>query len=86
VSEHEDRNEPWYDDLADDDGYPRFRLRRLIVRTVALVLIVGMLLVFPLGYLLDAELRNQHLEAAGALIEVVVLVVIIAAMRSRRRL
>ena len=44
-----------------------------------------MLLAFPLGYLLDTELRNQHLEAALVLIEVVIVAVAIAVVRSNRR-
>ena len=38
-----------------------------------------------LGYLLDTELRNQHLEAALVIIEVVVIAVLFAAVRSSRR-
>ena len=49
------------------------------------MLIVGMVLAFPLGYLLDAELRNQHLEAALVIIEVVIVAVLIAAVRVSRR-
>jgi hypothetical protein len=95
----EDEDDEWFDAMENDDDYvrrdgtadgdeeyPRFRLRRIVVRAVALLLIVGLLLAFPLGYLLDTELRNQHLEAGVALIEAVVVVVIIAALRSRRRL
>lgn len=52
---------------------------------MALLVIVGMLLAFPLGYLLDTELRNQHLEAALVIIEVVVFAVLVAAVRASRR-
>ncbi|MGI8610359.1 MAG: hypothetical protein ACR2MY_14240 [Candidatus Dormibacteria bacterium] len=50
-----------------------------------MILIVGLVLAFPLGYLLDAELRNQHLEAALAIVEVVVVVVLVASVRASRR-
>lgn len=79
---------PVPDDLSDGDGddeYPRFRARRAAVKAVAVVLIVGMLLAFPLGYLLDSELRNQHVEAVLALVELTVAVVLIAVVRSSRR-
>jgi uncharacterized membrane protein len=77
--------------MADDDGYdpdeyPRHPVRRLLTRAVALVLIVGLVLAFPLGYLLDAELRNQHLEAVLLIVEVVVVAVLFAAVRASRRL
>ncbi|MEA2681994.1 MAG: hypothetical protein QOK05_322 [Chloroflexota bacterium] len=76
------------DPFAFDDGpdeYPRYRGRRMLVKGVALVLIVGMLLAFPLGYLLDAELRNQHLEAVLALVELTIFAVLVAVVRSSRR-
>ncbi|HEV1997421.1 MAG TPA: hypothetical protein VGR61_04725 [Candidatus Dormibacteraeota bacterium] len=50
-----------------------------------MVVIVGMLLAFPLGYLLDTELRNQHLEAAMVIIEAVIVAVLIASVRASRR-
>lgn len=69
------------------DDYPRHRVRRALVRAVALVAIIGLLLVFPLGYLLDEELRTQHVEAGLALVELTIAVVLIAVVRlSRRRL
>jgi hypothetical protein len=71
--------------IDDDEEYPRHRMRRLLVKAVAYVLIVGLILAFPLGYLLDTELRNQHLEAALVIIEVVVFAVIVAVVRSNRR-
>ena len=57
----------------------------MLVKAVALLVIVGMLLAFPLGYLLDTELRNQHLEAALVIIEGVVFAVLVAAVRASRR-
>ncbi|MFN2466234.1 MAG: hypothetical protein ABR598_08235 [Candidatus Dormibacteria bacterium] len=70
----------------DEEPYPaRFRVRRTLMKVVALVLIVGLLLAFPLGYLLDAELRNQHLEAALFVIEVVIAGVLVGVVRSSRR-
>jgi hypothetical protein len=68
-----------------DDEIPRFRARRAAVKVVAVVLIVGMLLAFPLGYLLDGELRNQHVEAVLAVVEVTTAAVLIAVVRSSRR-
>jgi high-affinity Fe2+/Pb2+ permease len=77
-------DDPWVDD--DDEPYPaRLRGRRRLMKAIALVLIVGLLLAFPLGYLLDAELRNQHLEAALALIELTVAAVLVGVVRSSRR-
>ena len=52
---------------------------------MALTLIAGMLLAFPLGYLLDAELRSQHLEAVLAVIEVTIVVVLVVVVRASRR-
>lgn len=60
-------------------------MRRLLVKAVALLVIVGMLLAFPLGYLLDTELRNQHLEAALVIVEAVVVAVLVASVRASRR-
>jgi uncharacterized membrane protein YfcA len=79
---------PGDDPFAGDDGpdeYPRFRVRRALTKAVALVLIIGMLLAFPLGYLLDAELRNQHLEAVLAVVELTIAAVLVAVVRSSRR-
>ncbi len=71
---------------TDEEPYPaRFGVRRVLMKAVAIMVIVGLLLAFPLGYLLDAELRNQHLEAAIALIELTVAGVLIAVVRSSRR-
>ncbi|HEY8740228.1 MAG TPA: hypothetical protein VIN56_06525 [Candidatus Dormibacteraeota bacterium] len=73
-------------DDEDDEPYPaHFRFRRVVLKAVALVVIIGMMLAFPLGYLLDAELRNQHLEAALLLIEMVIAGVLIAVVRFSRR-
>jgi hypothetical protein len=69
----------------EEPGYTSYRLRRFIVKVVALIVIVGMLLAFPLGYLLDAELRNHHVEAGLALIELTIAVVLVAVVRSSRR-
>jgi uncharacterized membrane protein YfcA len=84
-----EEEQPFADDHFDGDGpddeYPRFRARRAAVKAVAVVLIVGMLLAFPLGYLLDSELRNQHLEAVLALVELTIAAVLIAVVRSSRR-
>lgn len=77
-------DDPWGDD--DGEPYPaRLRGRRRLMKAIALVLIVGLLLAFPLGYLLDAELRNQHLEAALALIELTIAGVLVGVVRSSRR-
>jgi uncharacterized membrane protein YfcA len=67
------------------EEYPRHRVRRAITRAVALLLVVGMLLAFPLGYLLDAEVRNQHVEAVAVIVEAVVIAVLVAVLRSNRR-
>ena len=69
----------------EDDEYPRRPLRRMATRVVAIVLIVGLVLAFPLGYLLDAELQGRHLEAVLAIVEAVVIVTLVAAVRVSRR-
>lgn len=69
----------------ESDEYPRHRARSAIVKAVALVVIVGMLLAFPLGYLLDVELRNQHVEAGLAIIEVTIAVALLAVLRASRK-
>ena len=72
-------------DWEESDVYPRHRVRRALVKAVALTLIAGMLLAFPLGYLLDAELRSQHLEAVLAVIEVTIAVLLVAVVRASRK-
>lgn len=75
------------DDWDNEEGYPRHRVRMAVTKAVALVLITGLLLAFPLGYLLDTELQNQHLEAGLVVIEVTIAIVLVVAVRgSRRRL
>jgi hypothetical protein len=69
----------------EEPGYPSYRVRRYLTKAVALIVIVGLLLAFPLGYLLDEELRNQHIEAGLALIELTIAAVLIAVVRSSRR-
>ena len=53
---------------------------------MALLLIVGVVLAFPLAYLLNEELRNQNTQVVLFLVEAVIVAVLIGAMRSRRRL
>ena len=77
---------PWEWD-EDEEDYPRRRVRGWWTKAVALVLIIGMLLAFPLGYVLDEQLRNQHVEAVLAIVEVTVAIVLVVVLRgSRRRL
>ena len=69
----------------DDDDYPRRRGRRLATRVVAVVLIVALVVAFPLGYLVDAELQGRHIEAVIAIIEVVLVATLVAVVRASRR-
>jgi len=55
------------------------------VRGVALVLIVGMLLAYPLAYILDAELRSNRVAGGLFVIELVVAAVVYALVRGGRR-
>jgi fumarate reductase subunit D len=52
---------------------------------VALVLVIGVLLALPLGYLLDSQVREQHVEAVIAIVELSVMVVLVVAIRASRR-
>lgn len=55
------------------------------MRGVALVLIVGMLLAYPLAYILDAELRSNRVAGGLFVIELVVAAVVYALVRGGRR-
>ena len=57
-----------------------------MVKLVAIILIVGLVLAFPLEYLLNTEFRNQRMVGAFVLVEFTVVAVLVAVMRSRRRL
>jgi hypothetical protein len=77
---------PWDWD-EDAEPYRRRGARAWLTKAVAVVLIIGMLLAFPLGYVLDEQLRNQHVEAVLAIVEVTIAIVLIVVVRgSRRRL
>jgi hypothetical protein len=74
--------------VEEDDPrpYPSHRGRRFLVKVVALVLVVGLMLTFPLAYILSVEFQYQRLLGAFVVIEFTVVAVLVAAMRSRRRL
>ena len=76
--------DPWQEFFEPTD-YPQHRARKLLTRGVALVLVVGLLLAFPLGYVLNEQLRNQHVEAVAAIVEIVLVAVVVAVLRSNRR-
>lgn len=75
-------------DPDEDEPYsasPRQRARRAVVKGVAFVLVIGMLVAFPLGYVLDTDLRTRNIEGTFALLEVTIGVVLIALVRASRR-
>lgn len=78
-------DEPPAADWDDDEPSPR-RRRHPVLKLVALVLVIGMLLAFPLGYVLEAESRNQNVEATVALVEVTIAVVLVVLVRASRRI
>lgn len=69
----------------DPDPYPRRRGVRLLTRVIATILIMALVLAFPLEYVLNEQLRNHHVEAVIALTEAVVIVTLVAVVRSSRR-
>ncbi len=76
--------------FADVDGdeaedYRRPRARNLVVKGIAISVIIALLLAFPLGYLLDTELRDGRVTAALAVTEVTIVVALIVLVRSTRR-
>jgi hypothetical protein len=72
-------------DSEPPEDYPSYRLRQAVVKAVALVLIIGVLLALPLGYILDAQIREQHNEAVIAIVELAVMVVLVVVVRASRR-
>jgi hypothetical protein len=56
-----------------------------VLKAVATALIIGLVLAFPMAYLLDAEVQNRHVEAGMAIVEAVVIAVLVVAVRASRR-
>jgi hypothetical protein len=76
---------PWDDDPADGEDAPYRRPPRVLLKAIALVLIVGLLLAFPLAYISDVVFHSAREGAMIALLELVVIVVVWAAIRASRR-
>ncbi|MDP9325846.1 MAG: hypothetical protein M3O87_04830 [Candidatus Dormibacteraeota bacterium] len=72
-------------DEDEADQYRPPRWRGLLVKGVALTLIIGLLLAFPLGYLLDSELRDGRIEVAILVTEITLMVALVIVVRSTRR-
>ncbi|MFY9614265.1 MAG: hypothetical protein WAT58_02600 [Candidatus Dormiibacterota bacterium] len=85
-SENEEEDEAYLDfDEDDADQYRPPLWRGLLVKGVALTLIIGLLLAFPLGYVLDSELRDGRIEVAILVTEVTLMVALVMIVRSTRR-
>ena len=67
------------------EAYPRYRTRQALIKAIAIVLIIGLMLAFPLGYLLDVAIQNGRSEAVIAIAEATFIVVLIAVVRSSRK-
>jgi hypothetical protein len=76
--------DPW-DAPEDSRPYRRGRGFRIATKVTATILIIGMVLAFPLEYLLNEQLRNHHVEAVLALTEAVIIVVLLSVAWSVRR-
>ena len=84
MSAHDPGEDPF--DWADDpEPYPRPRGFRLLTRVIATVLIMALVLAFPLEYVLNEQLRSHHVEAVVAITEAVIIVTLVAVVRSSRR-
>jgi hypothetical protein len=70
------------DDAAD---YRRPRRRAFFVKAVAITVIFAMLLAFPLGYLLETEMRDGRVTAALAVTEVTIVLAAVLLVRATRR-
>lgn len=81
----EEDEEPYDRDWDEPDEYPARRLRTAVIKGVALVLVIGVLLALPLGYVLDSQIRDQHVEAVIAIVELAVMVVLVMVVRASRR-
>ncbi|HEV3235029.1 MAG TPA: hypothetical protein VG329_10825 [Candidatus Dormibacteraeota bacterium] len=85
--DNQDEHGPEQFGFDDDeaDQYRPSRWRGLLVKGVALTLIIGLLLAFPLGYVIDSELRDGRIEVAILLTEVTLMVALVMIVRSTRR-
>ena len=71
----------------DDLDQPRRRgLGAVLAKVTALVLIIGLLLAFPLGYLVQTLVQHHQPSATLFVVEAVAFGVIVVAIRVSRRL
>jgi Mg/Co/Ni transporter MgtE len=69
----------------EDDEPPRKRVRQVVTKAIAVTLIIGIVLAFPLYYVIETILRRQRPEVLIAVAEAVVIAVIWVAVRTSRR-
>jgi hypothetical protein len=74
-----------FDDDDEAEDYRRPRARNLVVKGIAVAVIFALLLAFPLGYVLETELRDGRVTAALVVTEVTVVVALVLLLRSTRR-